>query len=616
MKDNILINDFRFGQIDDQFRYRSDMGMYNASASKLENVVPMRAGGLRLRSGLVKAFDAAGAERIIPFCKDADIYYLLVLSLKENPENATEQITRIDVYKRTIENEKDTWTAEVPDGLEGPWNSSAEIQEVQYAQDNDKVIFVQKDHPPYILSNSLGWSCSVISLDTATGLKTAVTDAEGHPTYNENGEAITQDYEHEYGGLFTTRDFPTTVTFAAGRLIFANSKEHPYRIWISQSAAYNNFQTVKYYNEVDENITTENYLKAIEDYTSRSEDKGDGTEIRVTKEVKTNGIVIITTGTYNKEDNTLIGKLTTKTIKYTEPTVKVSEIITDSCAMELDIASDRNERIAWLGYVGNSIIVGSASSEWAMPARISPTSAEISKVASYGSMDYGTAVSGARNVFYIQSGRRKIRSIFFDQEGFRFIEPSYQCEELLTGTDKKGVKELHWQRVQDPRLYALMHDGSISVLSYDPEYGMNAWVRWVSEGVKFLSLCILDTEIGQEVFALIEKDSVRSIQRFSDDVYTDDGAPFKATIITNSIDNSQVIMRTKKVKRISLASGKTEFKASQDGLTLQQSHDYSQDRTDLPVWTRPTNRDMRIHIESIPGQPFVVQALIVELEVN
>ena len=41
--------DFRYGMVSEKLRRRSDISMYSNSAEKIENMVPMRTGGLKQR---------------------------------------------------------------------------------------------------------------------------------------------------------------------------------------------------------------------------------------------------------------------------------------------------------------------------------------------------------------------------------------------------------------------------------------------------------------------------------------------------------------------------------------------------------------------------------------
>ena len=74
----ITYNDFRYGMISEKLRRRVDLESYQKSARLLENMVPMRTGGVRLRPGTVLSFTPpTGTVRVIPFTISVREHYLL-----------------------------------------------------------------------------------------------------------------------------------------------------------------------------------------------------------------------------------------------------------------------------------------------------------------------------------------------------------------------------------------------------------------------------------------------------------------------------------------------------------------------------------------------------------
>lgn len=589
-----VANDFRYGMVDDQFGYRNDTAIFASSASTIENCSLKKAGGLKIRPGLKLLGTSSGALRMFSFIVSTDDRFLIVL-----------RDYRLDIYRV---NEDTSLTLLSGDAGYTTKIAATSLNEVQTTQDYQRFIIVHKSCPPLVIEyreeedGSVSFSVHDIVLDQTTDRYEEAADT---------GEEIP--YLYDYAGLFTKNDFPSAVSFCANKLWFASSKEHPFRIWVSKPFKYNNFQDFEYYDQLDEQVTTEEYLKAIEEYTDKTQDNGDGTETRVHKEVSVDGYVVITTGTYNKDTGALIGELTTETYNYTKPAILWEEITTEESAMILDLSSDRNEKICWIAYALDSLVFGTTSSEWVIPYNSNATNASTGKISSYGSQKESPVAYGARNVFYVQSGGKKIRSLLSMNEGTAFIDMTYQCSEILTSK----VKELAWQRVQEQTLYAVLEDGDVAVLYYDNDYQINAWMKWKFKGKKIISICIIDGNNGQDVLFLT---SDHQIAVLTEGQYYDISSdyPIEATIRTNPLDTMQTLTLNKKLYNVWTASNGTKFSVEQEGVGAIRLRDdeYGKRFVKLHVNTQPTDQDCRIVIRNIANSPFEIEVIIAELEVG
>ena len=590
-----IVNDFRYGMVEDQFGYRNDTSLYANSASTIKNCVLKKAGGLKLRPGLRSLGSRNGAQRIFSFIISTDDRFLIIL-----------RNLKLDIYR--VNTDTSLTLLSGSDGFTTKISSQA-ISEVQVTQDDKRFIIVHKSCPPLIIeyrepaSEGALPSFSVhdITLDQTT---------DRYET-DEDGQEIP--YLYDYDGLFTTKDFPSTVSFCANRLWLASSKEHPFRIWISKPFMYNNFQDFEYYDVLDEQITTEEYLKAIEDYTDKTQDNGDGTETRVHKEVSINGYVIITTGTYNKETGALIGEVETETFNFTKPKLTWEEITSEESAMILDLASDRNEKICWIAYALDSITIGTTSSEWIIPSNSNATNAYTRKIASYGSMEGAPVTYGARNIFYLQSGGKKLRSLLSVNNNTSFLDMTYQCSDIL----KNGAKEIAWQRVPEQVLYVILNDGNIGVLFYDSDYNINAWMLWESKSFSIISCCIMDGRNGQDVLFLTSDQTITVLDdTILYDIYS--GNPIEAIIKTNPLDTTQTLTLNKKLYCVWVASGGTKFSVEQESVGAIRIKDEEYDRrfVQMHINTNPTHQDMRLIIRNIPSNNFEIEAIIAEVEVG
>lgn len=580
--------DFRGGMIDERLRRRTDLAGYYNSASLIENAVPTRAGGLRLRPGLVRfskdSLDTV--ERIIPFTKSVDESYVILLEEK-----------KATIYGILSTGE----LGDVSGAFETEYKAS-EIKDIQYAQDYEKIVFAHENHPPFVIQSNAstgGFSAGNIVLQAYRN-ETRIDDK----TETEN--------LYDYDGLFTEKDFPSAVAFMSNRLWFMASREHSYRLWASRPFKYNDFQTTDYFQRIDESITVEEYLKALSGGKTTTETLEDGTIKKITTAVTADGVVTETT-TITDQDGKVISQ-STKAWSYTKPKYSWEEVVREDCSLELELASDRDERVSWIGYSSNLLYIGTASSEWAIPSDISAISMQVSKTASYGSAKNSQCVYGTNSIFYLQSGRKRIRAIGTSSSGISFYEPSYQCESILSS----GVKEMLWQRVPEPRLYCVLNDGSMAVLCYDADYGVNAWCKWTFESLSIRSMAIMDSEDGQIPVVLAEDKSTHAnaIYKFDDASLYDNGEGFKATVVTNNIDSDSSIPYTKKICNVYIDSFRTEFTARGNQGQSLTPRSFDKDLIKMDIYSASTLEGIRMRIESIKGKPFELLALAVEVEVS
>ena len=608
----LTFNDFRYGMVSEYMRRRTDLALYQKSASLIENAVPMRTGGVRLRPGMIREADltAIGAKRIIPFVISVREHYLIILCPN-----------RIHIYGLDISGAYEDVSN---DGFVTQYTAS-EIPEIQVAYNYDRLILVQRNHPPFVIEkgDTGGWSAGNIVLDTTTSAYNYTYDEEG----NETKSALSYDYQ----GLFTTNNFPSVAAYHANRLWLGGSIEHPYRMWASRPFEYSNFQTIEYYNYLDESLTTDQYMDAIAGAGETREELDDGNIWIVTKTVNAASGIVVTTSVIQNEDGTLLGHREydpetdtwgdpvydgsswTYSFKYTRAVQSVDTTTTEACALQLDMASDRDETISWLASNGDLIFVGTASSEWAMPSSINALNQTINKLTSYGSAAFMQSCYGVKNIFYMQSGGKLLRSIYTDGSGVAYAELTYQCPEILSA----GVVKMAWQRVPEPRLYCILKDGTIAVLCYDTDYDINAWCIWKSD-VLFRSVAVVDTEDGQEVFFLAERgDGSLHLVRMKDGVYTDDGnASFIAVIRTNDLDSSTTMLYTKKTYRIAADSMHTRFSARMNDKPPAVAYDYNRNLVKLWNWTEPTDNGLRAEFRSFEGEDMILLAVIAEMEVS
>lgn len=575
-------NSFQYGMIDEVFRRRADLQFAQASASKLINAVPLRTGGLKIREGCVKILDMAkDVVRIISFNAAVGSNYIIALAPQKMYVcglNATGQWTIL----HTLVTEY----------------SKAEINEVQFAQCPDKVVFTQWNHPPLVLLKSLDNAFSLTPLSKLLVTKT-----------NE------PDYIYDYKDLIDSpNNYPACVAFCNQRLTLMGTKKSPYGIWMSRPFDYFNFQEVDRYSTVNDKATTDQYLKAIEGSKISSIDNGDGTTTKTNTVVSPDGYVVITEGKYSNSTGALIGEEKKTTYNYMESVVEWKTVQREDCAIHLELGGSRDEHICWASSLGNYLIIGTASSEMVMPANISATKLDsYTPTSFYGSVQGRQCAFGDNMIFFIQSGSQKVRSVSYSYyEGGQCVDMSFLCGDIL----KAGIKEISWQRVQEPRLYVVLKDGTIATLTYDRQSGVNAWCLWNNDNVRFESLTVIDIDDGQSVLALVEKNGEKMIAEFKQDVYSDLELPISVQVVTNNLDALQTITVNKKISQVFIDTMGCRVNVMQEGNTRRcTTREQNKDLFEIIPYSISAKDRVRLIIENEAGMPFYLLYLAVVMEV-
>ena len=594
MASRIVYVDFRGGMIDERMRRRSDLQSYYNSASLIENAVPTRSGGLRLRPGLVEYSDAFyGCKRIVPYIKSVDDKYIVVMSNR-----------RADLYALSVSGKLLPVYSNVTNQY-----IDYEIPDVQYAQNGDVIVFSHKNHKPWYIREKDGLSYGDIELDSV---------ANAYRTDGNDEEEIQYSYKEL---LRTDSDNPASVAFMANRLWMMSTINKPYKLWASRPFEPFNFQTEDKVQTVEEGLTVEQYLEAIkgnyekvEEIKEPIEEYPDAVTVKTTVAYNADGTATKTV-TYYDKDGIKVGQSILEAFKYTDPKYTWNDVVREDCAVEQELASDRDEKVQWIASMQNGLYIGTASSEWLIPSDFSAINMSVSKIGSFGSA-YGTqCVYGTNSIFYIQSGRKRIRAINMSSDGISFSEPSYKCTSVISS----GIKEMHWQRIPEPRLYCVLKDGTMAVLSYDQYYGIDAWSKWTFPTLSIVSMAIVDDpDEGQIAVVLAENKETaeQHIYRFSDDACTDNGIGFKAIVKTNNIEGDGTISMSKRNFNIYVDSFRTHFRAIGNSGNALTPRSFDSDLIKLDVYSSTTNEGLRMTIESIEGEPFELLALAIEVEVS
>ena len=272
----MIITSFAAGELSPSLNGRSDIAQYFSGVSRMENFVVIPTGGIKRRTGFARTGRLSGQCRLIPFILDADTSFIFEFL----PERI--YIWKNGVQMVDIDGEKVV--------IETGYNSIAEINEIQYAQNYDTMIFVQRNHPPF----SVRWDFATgtfeygdmafnfhpeIHIDDDFGfvlkpegeLPAAGVDGqfclfEG-TLYQFNAEKQEWEAAKEPEGIETDTEmfaaddkYPGCVAFFNNRLWLASTNRNRQKVWASRApdssgTKYNDFSTYNRY------ITTNKVLR-------------------------------------------------------------------------------------------------------------------------------------------------------------------------------------------------------------------------------------------------------------------------------------------------------------------------------------------------------------------
>ena len=125
--------DFRYGMVSERLRRRSDLSMYSNSAEKIENMVPLRTGGLKQREGLkYKCLCSHTIARVVPLSVSDDKNFLVCFTSDKH----------IIIYNTSNYTYNDIGSHNLDDN---------QLRKMNYAQTYNKMVFASEGVKPHTL---------------------------------------------------------------------------------------------------------------------------------------------------------------------------------------------------------------------------------------------------------------------------------------------------------------------------------------------------------------------------------------------------------------------------------------------------------------------------------
>ena len=441
--------------------------------------------------------------------------------------------------------------------------TAMEVWEVQYAQYYDRVYFAHYQHKPLILYYA-GSSFSLAPMD------------------------ITNDADSNFGD--TAGAYPGVVSICQNRLWFGATGARPFTLWSSRP--YEDFGSHEDFTTIDFATTEVEVMTDIDTWPTK--DDGNGNTV------------------YDLSDPDA----------FVETEVRTEEIITARCAMEIELSSGRNDRIAWIGGM-NNIIVGTESSEWLLPYTINPIGQSASMQSAHGS-EHVQSVILNNGIFYIQHGNR-LREYTAEQPGGS-RDHSFSADHIL----QSGVRQMISVKNPEPMIMFLLNDGTLVVFIYDQMYQIQAWARWATDG-EIVSITTRDVSgVGQEIYAVVKRGVDTYLEKFdfSEELHFIDrygeasngDLSYVSTMVSNRYDfiseGGVSIGKPKRIREIwvrCLESGRIRAGISENYMQTSKEPVGSDDYRILI--SGGTRRDMRARIQSVGDEPLTLLAMAYDMEV-
>ncbi|MDR2746739.1 MAG: hypothetical protein LBB77_04760, partial [Treponema sp.] len=233
----MLITNFAAGELSETLFGRTDLPQYYQGVSFLENFEVIPTGGIERRNGMKRVLKMTGEGRLIPFIISREESFLLYLIPQVGSTKA-----RIQIYRNGVKQGND-----LVDSTSVPLpRTMTEIEEVQYAQNYNMMILVHENYAPLrvgVTKGSSGYSISVskfpVDIKVELSYSEEMTATELKP-YDKSDETYSLT-----GYLRQPDQYPRSVTFFGGRVIFGGTVGNPQRIFASRVNDPYNFSTHK-----------------------------------------------------------------------------------------------------------------------------------------------------------------------------------------------------------------------------------------------------------------------------------------------------------------------------------------------------------------------------------
>jgi len=450
-------NSFTGGEISPRLEGRTDLKQYGNSVAELENFFPHSYGGIAKAPGLYfvcEVKDSSKGAVLIEFERKVGQTYILELG---------------DYYMRFIRDGARIEIDFVPYEIVTPWTLE-EAKELSFCQSVDVMWMVHENHPPKRLGRYAETDWRIEDEDFIDGPFGPI-NASGTTMYPSAATGTVSVTVNGTVGINNGAGFLSTDVGRHIRIYDNEAADPADWVWgwgiitavtntqlITVSVQGGSFPTV--------NPTTYWKLGVFSDSTGYP------------REVMFFEQRIVYGGTTLEPQGVWLSQTDAYNI------FTVSDPIVDSDACSFVLVADQTNDIAWM-MASRELAIGTLGGEWTLTGAegrvISPTSVNAKRYTTNGGAGIRPIHVGG-SILFVDRARRALLEM-----AYVFEDDGYNSPDLLLLADhitrEAQIVDTAWQGSPDSKLYCVLDNGELAVLTYKRDQEVIGWARRTTQGL-------------------------------------------------------------------------------------------------------------------------------------
>lgn len=215
---------------------------------------------------------------------------------------------------------------------------------------------------------------------------------------------------------------------------------------------------------------------------------------------------------------------------------KTSGTLTDDSAIAISFISRKRRDIKHITPAG-SLIILTDGNEWTLDgsSTVTPTKASTRMQTARGCTDV-EPISIGNQIVFIQKRGKTVRSFQYD-----YATDAYDGPDLMLLakhiTRNSTIVDMDYMQDPDSKIYFVLSDGTMAMLSYVADQKVYAWSRMQTEG-KIISICDIDGTDKDISYIAVERNGKTFIEQLFGDMHSSDPDDYvmldSAVILTGS----------------------------------------------------------------------------------
>jgi hypothetical protein len=198
--------------------------------------------------------------------------------------------------------------------------------------------------------------------------------------------------------------------------------------------------------------------------------------------------------------------------------------VTDNYAITFEVATEQRNAIKWLSSGNKSLAIGTQGGTFAATSgettsTIAPDNIVVSRDSNYG-------VAGimpkriSSYLYYLQRDYNKVRELAYSLEADAQVSNDMNLLAAHILKDGDGAVDLDHQQSPNDRIYCVRDDGQMSVLTRNAEQEVMGWSRFIAgtdaQGMgEFESVCVIPkASADDQVWVIVKRNINGSVKRF------------------------------------------------------------------------------------------------------